>query len=130
MRSRSGTCCRGCGRSSPISRSILAWTRREIMLRSALPMLAVAALAATIGAQEPPRPPVSPVPAPTPVPAPAPAPRARGFFDQLEHELRMREWSLQDRMHELTPRIEELQHSFERREWALFDRLAPHMDGL
>lgn len=97
------------------------------MLRSTLPMLAVAALAATAGAQEPPRPPARPVPAPTP--APAPTPRA-SLFDQLEHEMRMREWSLQDRMHELTPRLEELQHSLELRQWELYDRMAPHMDEL
>ena len=106
------------------------------MIRSTMPMIAVAALAATLSAQEPPRPPArpAPVPAPTPTPTPAPAPRAE-WVDALEHELRMRDWSLyheltprleelelrlQDRMHELTPRFEELQ-------WTLEHELAPRV---
>ena len=109
------------------------------MVRSTMPMMAVAALAATLGAQEPPRPPVRPDPVPTPLPAPAPAPaptpRAPGFFDELdlEHALRMREWSFEDRLHEITPRIEELQHELQMREWELMDRtweFAPRVEEL
>ena len=97
------------------------------MLCRTIPMIAVAALAATLGAQEPPSPPARPLPAPAqPAPQPTPTPRP-SLFDQLEHELLMSEWALQDRLHGLTPRIESLQHELEMRDWDLDWKFQDHL---
>jgi len=114
------------------------------MLRTILPALAVTAMAASLGAQEPPRAerPPRPVPAPTPAPVPPPAPadaierlrleldRVRSLdLSELEFHARDLQWELQhDLQWELQHDLQwELQHDLQ---WELQHELAPRVEDL